>query len=94
MLAILGKILLPMVVRKVGGAVLDKTINAKVKSSSNGEVYEKPWWQSKAMFGAVLLLVSFGARFFGYELTGTSIDQMVDMLLTVLVMFGRAKAVQ
>lgn len=77
----------PVVAAKVKAVVQDK-------DTGTVSVVQKPWWQSKAMLGAVLLLASIGGRFFGYELTGTQIDQTVEILLGLFIMFGRAKAVR
>lgn len=105
-MAILGSIIAALA-PKVIGALVSKVANAKVKTAvvnksepvPAGElpwadVSEKPWWQSRAILGAGLLVASVAGRWFGFELTGTQIDQGVEMVLAILVMVGRARAVK
>lgn len=90
MLKIFG-MLLPSIIK-----VVSPKIKSAVQDAETGivSVYEKPWWKSKAMLGAVALVASFVGRYFGYELTGTNIDQAVEMLLALFVLLGRTQAVK
>jgi uncharacterized membrane protein len=82
----------PDIIKAVGVGKVKTAVEDK--ETGTIAVVGKPWWMSKAMVGAVLIIGAAGARMFGYDLGSENVDGIVELIGGVLVLLGRAKAVR
>lgn len=51
-------------------------------------VEEEKWWQSRAIWGAIIALVAFGLTFFGITISAEEQTTLVDLILQVATPMG------
>jgi uncharacterized membrane protein len=82
----------PDIIKAVGVGKVKNVVQDE--ATGTVAIVGKPWWMSKAMVGAVLIVGAAGARWLGYDLGSENVDGIVELIGGVLVLIGRAKAVK
>ena len=60
------------------------------------DIEEKPWWQSRTIIGALVVVLAQALRISGYEVDSAALTQLIldsmSLLGAALAMWGRVKA--